>query len=737
MNLSALVANTGRSLASKEIFTRKHTNASQTLMSQLHAPNLLSSTPVWWEESSLQQSGLRQSIENLIEQAASKPALSQLHHALKTLDSQYQGIMHKHFDRLLGAERNQQMQEISTSGGGLLLTDYEKRLNRNIAISTLITAIASVAASHPLVVVTICLPLAMYTSWIIFERAWQSIFVEHALKIPVVGSINVICTWLGGFYVAGALGMLLYFLSEKLVIITQDRSHRQIINILGQQPRKVWALIDGIEVELPFEQVEAGMVLVIGAGQIIPVDGLILQGMASIDQHRLTGEAQPAEKYRGDRALASTMVLSGKIYLQVEKTGKQTVAAQIGEVLNTTAAYQLSIESKALQVANASLLPTLIFAGLAWVLQSFEGAVAITNAAFGFNLKLTGPIAMLNFLNLSAHQGILIKDGRSLELLHTVDTVIFDKTGTLTLEEPHISQIHLYGHLDSQTLLAYAAAVEERQSHPIAHAIVHAAKKAALSLPHMDEASYEIGYGIKARIDGHLLRIGSDRYMALETILLPPAVVELQSTASKQGKSLVMVALDDTLVGAIELEPTLRPEVHQIVADLHARGKQIYILSGDQEEPTRRLAEQLRIDHYFANTLPQDKATHVERLQQAGHTVCFVGDGINDSIALKKAQVSVSLRGATSVATDTAQVVLMDSTLNHLPTLFDLARQFDANMNLGFAMAMVPGFLIVSGVFLANLGIVGSLAIYNVSLLGGIGVAMLPALSARSAENSA
>jgi Cu2+-exporting ATPase len=651
---------------------------------------------------------------------------------LYRIDARYQHFMHRHFDRLFGAERDQQMQEISEVGGGLHLSPYEKQLNRNIATSTAITTIALAAASQPILVVITCLPAAIYVSWIIFERAWHNIFVEHKLKLPVVGSVNVLATWLGGFYFAGGLGFVLYFLGEKLVVISQDRSQRKMINIFGQQPRTVWALIDGTEVEIPFEQVEVDTIIVISAGQMIPVDGLITEGYASIDQHRLTGESQPAEKRTGDAVLAATVVLAGKIYVQVSKAGKETAAAQIGEILNTTAGYQMSIESNALQLANASLWPTLLAAGLAWLVKSFEAAVAITNASFGFNIKLTGPIAMLNYLNIAASKGILIKDGRSLELLHTIDTVIFDKTGTLTLEQPHVARIHLFNGIDEYTLLAYAAAVEERQSHPIARAIVTAAKEAGLTPPKINDASYEVGYGIRAHIEESLIRIGSDRFMALEQIALPPGVTELQSVAHGQGRSLVMVALGDQLAGIIELEPTLRPEVETIIQDLHRRDKEVYIISGDQEEPTRRLAERLGIDHYFANTLPEDKAGHVERLQAAGRTVCFVGDGINDSIALKKAQVSVSLRGATSVATDTAQVVLMDMTLNHLPTLFDLAAQFDTNMKLGFAAAIIPGFFIIGGVFLINLGIVGSLAVYNVSLLTGIGVAMLPLLQQSS-----
>ena len=658
---------------------------------------------------------------------AAQPGLAT---ALRTtaiaLDDRYQQFMHRHFDRLFGAERDSQMQEISAAGGGLAISRYEKRLNHNVAVSIVMTGVAWAAAQHPTVVVVVCLPLALNMSLLLFQRAYHCLFIERKLKTPVVGAINIIATFLGGFYLASGLSFILYFLSEKLVIITQDRSHRKMVNIFGQQPRTVWAVIDGVEIEIPFDQVEVGTILVIGAGQMIPVDGVISEGYASIDQHRLTGEAQPAEKRVGDRVLAATVVLAGKLYIRVEKAGKATAAAQIGEILNNTAGYQMAIESKAIQVANASLAPTLAVAGLAWLVQSFEGAVAITNAAFGFNVKLTGPIAMLNYLNIAAHKGILVKDGRSLELLHEIDTVIFDKTGTLTLEQPQVAQIYLFNGTSEPTLLAYAAAVEDRQTHPIARAIVSAAKAKGLALPAINDARYEVGYGIKAWIDGHLLRVGSDRFMALEQILLPPEVATLQAVAHGQGHSLVMVALDDELAGIIELEPTIRPEAGAIIADLHQRGKQVYIISGDQAEPTRNLAARLGIDDYFANTLPEAKAGHVERLQAAGRKVCFVGDGINDSIALKKAQVSISLRGATSVATDTAQIVLMDTTLNQLPMLFDLAGQFDTNMKSGFAAAMIPGFLIIGGVFLAHMGIIGSMMLYNASLAAGVGVAMLP-----------
>jgi len=657
---------------------------------------------------------------------------SNVKQTLKALDDGYQRLVKQHVDPLFGASRLQQMQEIAGDEDRVAVTSDEKTLNRTIGASLIITGTALMAGNALAPIVLICFPLAIYTSLIPLQLAYRDIFHERRLTMPVVASLNLIGTWLGGFYTAGGLGLAIFFMAEKLIFISQNKTQQKLVNIFGQQPRSVWIVVDGVEVNIPFEQLQPGDTVVIGAGQMIPVDGIIRSGHASVDQHRLTGESQPAEKASGERVLAATVVLAGKIYVEVEKAGHETVAAQIGDILNNTVSYQMAIDSKAMQVVNASLAPTLVAAGLAWLWVSFEGAVAVTNSTFGFNIRLTGPIAMLNYLNLASQRGILVKDGRSLELLHSVDTVIFDKTGTLTLEQPHVAQVHTFNGADEATVLAYTAAVEDRQPHPIARAIVAAATERGLVVPTIGDAHYEVGYGIKAWIGSQLIRVGSDRFMMLETIEVPPAVTKLQEDCHAQGHSLVMIAIDGELVGAIELEPTLRPEAKSIVQALHRRGIEVYIISGDQEEPTRKLARELDIDHYFANTLPKDKAKHVERLQAEGRSVCFVGDGINDSIALKKAQVSISLRGATTVATDTAQVVLMDATLEQLPGLFTLANQFDMNMKVGLATAIIPGFIIVGGVFLAHLGMIGSILIYNASLLTGVGVAMVPLFQSKN-----
>ena len=235
-----------------------------------------------------------------------------------------------------------------------------------------------------------------------------------------------------------------------------------------------------------------------------------------------------------------------------------------------------------------------------------------------------------------------------------------------------------------------------------------------------------MGYGLRVRLDGKLIHVGSDRYLAMENIEIPAEIQMLKESAQAQGHSLVMVGIDDKLAGAIELQPTIRPEAAEIVQNLLARGLDIYVISGDQEEPTRKLTQTLGIPHYFANTLPENKAAMVEKLQSEGRAVCFVGDGINDSIALKKANVSVSLRGASTAATDTAQVVLMAQSLRQLPYLFDLANEFDSNMKAGFAAAVGQGVVVIGSALLGWVGILGGTLIWEVGLLTGLGVAMLP-----------
>jgi Cu2+-exporting ATPase len=547
-----------------------------------------------------------------------------------------------------------------------------------------------------------------------------------------MGVVDVICltgmVLIGHIFTAVLFNTLL-LLSRKLVVMTEDRSRQSLVNVFGQQPRSVWVLVDDVddtEIEVPFEQLKPGHLVVVNAGEMVPVDGTIVAGMASIDQHMLTGEAQPVEKSAGDPVLASTMLLSGKVHIAVEHAGQDTAAARIGDILQRTADFKLSIQSRGEALADKTALPTLGLGAATLLLLNINSALAVLFASFGYNMRVIAPLSVLNFLQIMADSGILIKDGRSLETLQEVDTIVFDKTGTLTLEQPHVHRIYTWNGYDEDDLLTHAAAAEYRQTHPIARAIFEAASERGLHVPRIEDARYEVGYGIKVRLENQVVRVGSERFMQMEGIPVSSTIHELQIHCNAAGHSLVLVAVDDHLAGGIELQPTIRPEAQRIIDQLRNYGMQMYIISGDQEQPTRSLAHELGIDHFFANTLPENKAKLIEQLQGEGRTVCFVGDGINDSIALKQANVSVSLRGATTIATDTAQIVLMDASLNQLAHLFELAQNFEHNMQANLITTIIPGVICVGGVFLLHFKLLTAVMIYNVGLVAGIINAMTP-----------
>ncbi|MEZ4678336.1 MAG: heavy metal translocating P-type ATPase [Caldilineaceae bacterium] len=530
-----------------------------------------------------------------------------------------------------------------------------------------------------------------------------------------------------------AFGTWWVTLGRKLMLQSEHHAKQNLQNLFGEQPRTVWVMTDdGIEVEIPFAQLQHGDTILVSAGQTIPVDGTITAGIASIDQHKLTGESQPAEKAIGDPVLASTVVLAGKLQIRTERAGAETVAMQIGQILDQTTAYKDSLQSRGEAIADKMALPTLGLSLLCLPMGSSSALAVLTNT-FGYKMRVFAPASMLAFLHQASQQGILVKDGRSLDLLRDVNTVVFDKTGTLTLEQPTVAQIYRSDSatergIDEDAILRYAAAAEAGQTHPIARAILTAAQERGLRWPPFEDARYEVGYGIQVQLSGQLIRVGSMRFMAMEEIAIPSAIHTIEQKCHRAGHSLVVVACDDELVGAIELHATIRPEAQALVADLHQRGMTTYIISGDQEAPTQQLAQTLGIDHYFANTLPENKADLVAALQEEGRSVCFIGDGINDSIALKTANVSISMRGATTVATDTAQIVMMDGTLNQLGHLFEMVQRFETNMKTNLLIATIPSMVCLGGILFLHWGVLVGAVISGGATFAGLGNSILPYL---------
>ena len=604
----------------------------------------------------------------------------------------------------------------------------EQLVNRNLTISVIALgfSVAGRVIYAPLTLVSV--PLILYMCLYLLQEAYSTIFKERRLGVAVVDLVAIVGTLVAEYYVFCAITFLLYYLGEKILLKTQDHSRSNLINIFAQQPHFVRQQVDGVEVQTPLSALHAEDVIVINAGEPIPVDGCIITGVAAIDERMLTGEGQPVEKGPGEEVWAATMVLAGRICVSVEKAGAETMAAQIGQILNNTISIKSTLQTRAEELADQSALPTVGIGALMLMLSGPASAIAAFRCNFSDVMRLAAPLGALNFLKQASQNGILIKDGRALEQLNQVDAVVFDKTGTLTQEQPHVGRIHLYNGASEDALLTYAAAAEAHQSHPIAAAIREAALERQLELPPIDVAKYEVSYGIKAHIAGKTVRVGSARFMAAEEIALPDEVEHVQARTHRRGHSLVYVALDDQLSGLIELHPTLRPEARRVVQALKQSNLSIYMISGDHTQPTARLASELGIEHYFAEVLPHEKAELVTQLENSGKTVCFVGDGINDTIALKQADVSISLRGATRAATDTAQVILMDQNLMQLIEFFELAQRFDINVKRTVATTFVPGIICLAGVLFLDMGILGTILLYNAALIASVANAMLPAI---------
>ena len=683
---------------------------------------------------------LREQISD--ERGRSKILKNKFEAQLVVADRRFQEFFENYLDPLLGRAHHAELRS-DLSGERTVYSPAERYANRRLGlgITALSLSLLGTWVFAPL------MPLA-----ILVGLAASSAKYPHAYRqwkeTKRIGAVHLICVyslylWLGGYASVGALGAVLYGLTLKAKAVGEDESRESLLSMFQLQPAKVWVRVSNHEIEIPFDQLEIGQILVVRAGQIVPVDGTITAGVAAVDQHMLTGEAQPVEKRAGDKVLAATLIISGQIDVAVEKTSAETTAGKITEVLNRTLNSAKPTSISAVEAADKLALPTLALSLVSWPIIGTAGAVSIMGANTTTASYLSGSLAMLTYLNLAARRGVLVKDAPALEQLGSVDTIVFDKTGTLTLEKPHIAKIHTLSDMDSEHVLRLAAAAEARQTHPIARAILDAANDLNLSPPGIDYAHYEVGYGLKVRLTDRfqgaetatpLVRVGSEWFMTMENIIVPERAHDLTNACQAQGHSLVMVAVDENLVGCIELQPTIRPEAREIVQGLRDRGLDLYVISGDQEAPTRKLAHDLGITGYFANTMPEAKADLVSGLEAEGRKVCFVGDGINDAIAMRKSHVSISLRGATTVATDTSQIILMEGNLNRLVSTFDLAGEFKRNLKHNIRFTSGISIVAVSSILLAGFTFAATEILYSVALFGGLAISMKPLLVNREQQ---
>lgn len=585
----------------------------------------------------------------------------------------------------------------------------------SLVLSTGVMGLAVIAQTQFPVLLPASLLLIGYLSAHIFRDALTAVFKEKRIRVDILdASVIFLCILFGQIGVAAFMVWVLD-LADLLLEKSRRRSQQYITNIFGEQGRHAWLLVNGQEIQVAVKDLQKGDIIVVTTGEQIPIDGTVVHGEAMIDQHSLTGESAPVEKREGDKVFATTVLVAGKIQVEVQETGEHTLASKIIHIIHEASEFKVELQSVGEKLADRMVVPTLSLGALGYLTTGPAALLAIINADFGTGIRIAAPTALLTSLGVAAKNGVLIKDSKVFEILKDIDVVLFDKTGTLTHEVPTIAQIiSSDSQYSEEQILLYTAIAEQKFTHPIANAILECAKQRELTLPPHDESKYYVGFGIEVMVHHDLVKVGSSYYMEREGIVIPPIIQAHLQESRSRGNTAILTAINQQVAGMIELKTTIRKEAIRVISHIRQRGiKEIVLISGDHEAPTSQLANQLGMDRYFAGVLPHEKANYVKLLQKEGKKVMMVGDGINDSAALSYADISVSLQGASTVAVDVADVVFMDGNLEKFDFLFGVSEALQRNVQRSFMFIAVPNTICIAGALLGFFGLPASLVLNN------------------------
>ncbi|MBN4050247.1 heavy metal translocating P-type ATPase [Desulfobulbus sp. AH-315-M07] len=598
------------------------------------------------------------------------------------------------------------------------LLERDEPLSPDDSRRGLILATTSMGLAIAAVSVPVLLPVAFFavvaTSVPIAKGAYLAIREEKKLKVDVLDATVIGCCLVFGHVFAGSLMVWVVAIADHMLEHSRQQSGKLLSQVFGRQVRKAWLVTDEGEISYMVDRLKPGDIIAVRTGEQIPVDGTIVSGDCAVDQQGLTGESAPVEKSDGDKAFAMTHLVAGKAHIRVEGTREHTQAARIVQILEESVTHKVRLQSQGERFADMMVLPTFGLSALGLVTGGPPAMMAILNADFGTGIRVAAPIALLASVSVAAKQGVIIKDASLLEHLHEMDAVVFDKTGTLTAEIPEVAQVRVNGRFSEEQVLGFAACAEGRFTHPIAKAILQKAEQMGIAVPEVDDKAMHVGFGVQVQLDDMTVKVGSRRYMDRESVRVPQALSDELEGIHREGRSAVFVAVDEHLAGLIELRASERPSASRVIEGLRKRNvSEILLISGDHEAATRSLARKLGITRYHAEVLPHQKAEFIERLQAEGHKVGMVGDGINDSVALSKANISFSMRGASDVAVDVADVIIMDGDLTKIETLFQISDTLRDNVRRSFALITLPNVLCIGGALFGAVGLGTSLLLNN------------------------
>lgn len=556
---------------------------------------------------------------------------------------------------------------------------------------------------HPLLLA--CLQLALVIPILILNRNYFTVGFSRLVKLsPNMDSLVAVGAAAGLVYSLIEMGLLaagqvsgmpdLYFESAGMILTLvtvgkylEERSRGKttgaISALLALAPESAVVRRQGQELTIPTEEIVAGDTVIVRQGGRIPVDGVITDGHAAVDESAITGESLPVEKVPGDAVTSATVTSSGYLELRATRVGGDTTLSQIIRLMEETASSKAPISRLADRISGIFVPAVMAISLTAALLWAFVGgmdvrfclsiAIAVLVISCPCALGLATPVAIMVGTGQAAQQGILIKSAESLELLHKVQTVVLDKTGTVTMGQPRVTDILCASGVTEEELLCVAASAEKPSEHPLAHAIVEESQARHIPLCPVSGFRSVPGGGIQATLSGEAVLAGNAGYLAQNGVSLAAMEADAHRLA-EDGKTPLFFAESGHLLGCIAVADVVKPDSAKAIAALRRMGRRVVLLTGDNQRTANAIARQIGVDQVIAQVLPQDKAKCVAQLQQQGQRVAMVGDGVNDAPALAQADVGLAIGAGTDIAIESADVVLMKISLLDIPAAMDLSR---------------------------------------------------------------
>jgi Cu+-exporting ATPase len=603
------------------------------------------------------------------------------------------------------------------------------------------------------VMLSLATPLQFWIGWRFYRGLWDGIKAK-ASNMDTLIAIGTTAAYLYSAVVTIAPGYFpfesVYFETAAIIITliligrlletrTKEKASDAVRKLLDLQPKMAKIIRrEGnaeIEIEILIEQVQEGNVMVIRPGERIPTDGVVIHGSSSIDESAVTGESIPVDKTKDDEVIGATINKSGLLKVKATKVGQDTVLSQIITLVEEARTGKAQMQRLVDQVAKyfvPAVLAVAIGVGLGWY---FVGDIGITFSLLAFvsviiiacpcALGIATPAALMMGAGKGAENGILFKGGEYLEIAKKVKTIVFDKTGTLTRGKPSVTDIvDLSDSMGQNELLRLTAIAESGSEHPLGQAVVNYAKEKGIIVTNPDSFEAVSGHGLNASYVSHKILIGNRKLMEENNICITATIDSNLKDLENQGKTAVLVAIDNKLAGIIGIADTIKENAKEAIDALKSMGIEVVMLTGDNQRTANAVASKLGIDRVIAQVLPQEKEQVISKLKGEGKVVAMVGDGINDAPALARADLGIAIGSGTDVAKETGGIILIKDDIRDVITALDLGKKTVSKIkqNLFWAFAYNTGLIPIAGGVLVpflGVGIFGWLP-----MLAGVAMAM-------------